>query len=146
MPKNTTHTSRALTLHHGLTLWAVATAALLSATTAWAADTAPGDASSRYERERAACTDGSSQQDRATCLKEAGAALVEARCGRLGAGRAPTDANATARCAALPAKDRSDCIARIQGAGTTSGSVKEGGIYRELVTKTPAALPAKPQD
>ena len=116
------------------------TAAMLSVATAFAADaTLAGDAQARYERERAACTDGSSQQDRATCLKEAGAARDESRGGRLGNGSTATDANATTRCNALPAKDRSDCIARINGAGTTSGSVRDGGIYRELVTKTPAS-------
>src|SRR5690606_16943646 len=61
------------------------TAAMLSVATAFAADaTLAGDAQARYERERAACTDGSSQQDRATCLKEAGAARDESRGGRLG--------------------------------------------------------------
>jgi hypothetical protein len=123
-----------------------AMAAMLSITTAFAADgTTAGDAGSRYSRERTACTDGTSQQDRATCLKEAGAALDEARRGRLEAGNMPSNANATARCNALPAKDRSDCVARINGAGTTSGSVREGGIYRELVTTTPAP-PAASQE
>lgn len=133
-------------LHHrpGLSPWALGTmAAVLSIATALAADvTFAGDEDGRYSRERAACTDGSSQQDRATCLKEAGAARDESRQGRLGVGAPVKDAHATARCDALPAKDRSDCIARIKGAGTTSGSVKEGGIYRELVTKTPAPPPS----
>jgi hypothetical protein len=126
--------------HQGLNFYVIgAMAALLSVATAFTVDaTAAGEAEARYARERAACTDGSSHQDRATCLKEAGAALGEARGGRLGTGATATETNATARCHALPAKDRSDCIARIQGAGTTSGSVKEGGIYRELVTRTPA--------
>jgi hypothetical protein len=123
-----------------------AMAAMLSIATAFAADgTTAGDAGSRYSRERAACTDGTSQQDRATCLKEAGAALDEARRGRLEASNMPSNANATARCNALPAKDRSDCVARINGAGTTSGSVREGGIYRELVTTTPVP-PAASQE
>lgn len=99
---------------------------------------------SRYSSERLACTSGGSQQDRATCLKEAGAARDEARHGRLGAGSVASESNATARCNALPAKDRDDCIARINGAGTTSGSVREGGIYRELVTTTPVPAVATP--
>ena len=135
------HAPRAQNPHRGLSLWAIgAMAAVLSVATAFAADlTSAGDTRARYNRERAACTDGSSQQDRATCLKEAGAARDESRQGRLGTGSTATDANATARCNALPAKDRSDCIARINGAGTTSGSVREGGVYRELVTRMPAA-------
>ena len=132
-------THQALNQRPGMNPWAIgAMAALLSVATAFAADvTSAGGAEGRYHRERAACTDGSSQQDRATCLKEAGAARDESRDGRLGAGATVSDANATARCKALPAKDRADCVARINGAGTTSGSVKEGGIYRELVTRNP---------
>lgn len=145
----TIHARRILSRQRGLGLCAAAAmVTMLGITPAFAADAPPaGDAGARYHRERAACTDGSSQQDRATCLKEAGAVLDEARRGRLAAGNTATDANATARCQALPAKDRSDCVARINGAGTTSGSVKDGGIYRELVTRTPAApatVPATP--
>ncbi len=134
------------TPHRGASLRAIGLmAAVLSAATAFAVESFAGDtAASTYERERAACLDGSSQQDRATCLKEAGAARDEARRGHLStsAKSGDTQINATARCNALPAKDRDDCIARIHGAGTTSGSVKEGGIYRELVTTTPAPAPS----
>lgn len=144
----THHATRTLHCGHRVSLRAIgAMAATLGIATAFAVDAAAGDAESRYQQERAACTDGSSQQDRATCLKEAGAARDEARGGRLGAGQAASEANATVRCNALPAKDRSDCVARIQGAGTTSGSVRDGGIYRELVTTTPASpvtAPAAP--
>ena len=42
------------------------------------------EAQARYQQDRAACISGQSQQDRATCLKEAGAALQEAKRGRLG--------------------------------------------------------------
>ena len=128
--------------HRGTSLRAIGlAAAVLSAATAFAVESFAGDtAASSYARERAACLDGSSQQDRATCLKEAGAARDEARRGHLGPSTKAdnTQINATARCNALPAKDKDDCIARVHGAGTTSGSVKEGGIYRELVTTTPA--------
>ena len=41
------------------------------------------DANARYQAERAVCQSGQSNQDRATCLKEAGAALHEAKMGRL---------------------------------------------------------------
>ena len=39
---------------------------------------APDAAQSRYQSERAVCLHGLSNQDKATCLKEAGAALAEA--------------------------------------------------------------------
>lgn len=81
-------------------------------------------------------------QDVATCAKEAGAAKAEARRGLLNNGDADYARNARARCDALPASDRQDCRARIDGQGTTRGSVKEGGIYRELITREVGVPPS----
>jgi hypothetical protein len=54
--------------------------------------------------------------------------------------------NALKRCEPLPEQDRKDCLARMQGQGTTSGSVAGGGIYRELVTReVVVAEPAQAQ-
>lgn len=92
---------------------------------------------SRYQQERATCLSGLATQDRETCLREAGAALQEARRGELGG--APTDygRNRLARCDVhTDAQDRAECVRRMTG-GTTSGSVEGGGIYRELVTREP---------
>lgn len=98
---------------------------------------ASAEARARYLRERAVCTSGQSQQDRATCLQEAGAALAEARRGGLDVGNPDTlRANQLKRCETLPTSDRQDCVARMQGSGTSSGSAATGGIYRELVTRT----------
>ena len=47
-------------------------------------------------------------------------------------------ANAVARCAALPAADRDACVARMQGQGEVTGSVAGGGLLRELVQMVPA--------
>ena len=52
--------------------------------------------------------------------------------------------NALKRCEPLSEPDRGDCVARMQGGGTTSGSVAGGGIYRELVTREPSVAPASP--
>ena len=94
------------------------------------------------------CKSGRSNQDLATCMREAGAALAEAKRGGLGDGTAPYAANQTLRCDPLPEDQRKDCIARMQGQGTTSGSVAGGGIYRELVTREvgapSAAVPVEP--
>jgi len=92
------------------------------------------EAQARYQRERAVCMSGQSNQDRATCLREAGAAFAEARHDGLDDGPTPYVRNALQRCEPLPDEDRRACVSRMQGQGTTSGSVAGGGIYRELVT------------
>lgn len=113
--------------------------ALLGGTAALAQ--APGTPA-RAQAERAVC-DGV-QQDRAACLREAGAAQQEAqRSGLTSAGPAGNDQNAMARCQMQPVADRADCEARLKGSATgtttTSGSVMGGGIVRETVTPIPAA-------
>ena len=101
-------------------------------------------ARARYAQEVALCKSGRSHQDRATCLQEAGAALAEAKRGALDKETADLAANRIQRCNPLPEDQRKDCIARMQGQGTTSGSVEGGGIYRELVTRETgtASVPA----
>jgi len=99
---------------------------------------APPDAQARYQQERAACLDGSSPQDRATCLREAAAALSEARQGNLSDGQGSLRRNRVERCNVLPDDQRIDCLARMRGEGTTEGSVSGGGILREKVTIVPA--------
>jgi hypothetical protein len=94
------------------------------------------EAQQRYRQERAACMSGASNQDRATCLKEAGAALQEARRGGLSDGDLAR--NRMARCAGLPAQDRDDCAMRMEGQGSTTGSAMQGGILRELERPVPA--------
>lgn len=108
-----------------------------------AATSAQADIQARYVAERAACVNGTSNQDRATCLKEAGAARDEARRGLLDDGDAKYKGNARVRCEALTGDDAADCRARMRGAGSTSGSAKAGGIFRETVTvETKPAEPA----
>ncbi|MEK6243986.1 MAG: hypothetical protein AABM33_05740 [Pseudomonadota bacterium] len=112
-----------------------ATGALLSATAALAADRGSrSDAQTVYQRDRAACISGQTSQDRATCLREAGAALQESRRGRLDDGQGRFEQNRMLRCDSQPAADRQDCVRRMNDEGFTSGSVEGGGIYRELVT------------
>lgn len=115
---------------------AVLALALACTPSAWSAGAkGESDATRRYKQERAHCMSGQSHQDRATCLREAGAALQEARRNRLETGgSAAFEANATARCNAQPATDRAACVQRITGAGSTQGSVEGGGLIREAVT------------
>jgi hypothetical protein len=114
-----------------------AVSAFLSVSPALGADASgPSDARMRYLGERAACENGQLHQDRATCLREAGAALEEARRGRLNDGQqAQYQQNALVRCNVLPPADRDACLARMQGQGVMRGSVAEGGIYRELIIR-----------
>ena len=110
-------------------------------------DKARTDAQQRFEQEHAACLSGNSPQVRPTCLREASAARAEARADTRKDGRGNTQTvdaaryagNQLRRCEALPADDRTACVARMQGQGTTTGSVAGGGIYRELVTRELAA-------
>ena len=111
-----------------------AASALLSATVAVAANRGQlSEAQNAYQRDRAACLSGQTHQDRATCLREAGAALQEARRGGLDDGQAEFERNRLLRCEKQPPEDRQACVRRMNGEGFTSGSVEGGGIYRELV-------------
>jgi len=113
----------------------VAGAALLGATAAIAADgVIVADAQSVYQKDRAACLNGATNQDQATCLKEAGAALQASKRGGLDDGQAQVEQNRLLRCDGQPPEDRQNCVRRMRGEGSTSGSVEAGGIYRELVT------------
>ena len=85
------------------------------------------------------CVDGTSNDDRATCMKEAGAAQAEARRGQLTTPGAASDQNALQRCDALPGDQRDACRLRIAGAGTTSGSVAGGGVIREVTVQEPTS-------
>ncbi len=121
-------------------------AALSLAFAAHAADAVSPQA--KYEQQRAACNAGKSNQDKATCLKEAGAALGEAKRGRLNDADADYRRNETERCKTLTGDEQRDCLARMKGSGSVSGSVGSGGILREKRTKEvvrPAeTIPAEP--
>lgn len=95
----------------------------------------------RYQRESAACTSIRSFDDRANCLSEASTRYVSTQPTPPGEQPDVLKRNAFLRCNPLPEAERKDCVARIQGQGTTSGSVAGGGIYRELVTREVGVAP-----
>jgi hypothetical protein len=97
-----------------------------------------GGTSSAIAQERQNCIDGKTNQDQATCLREAGAAKQESQRGNL---RDSGDygSNASKRCDTLPADQKADCERRSMGEGSVSGSVGSGGVVRELVTPVPAS-------
>ena len=101
-----------------------------------AQNTGMGSTRQSYQQDRAFCNSGQSSQDRATCLREAGAAAQERPRGNL---TESADANKFARCDYHKnPEDREYCIRRMNGEGTVSGSVDGGGVMREL------RVPAKP--
>jgi len=114
--------------------------AILLAATGFAASAQVPGSDQRMQGERAVC-DGV-QQDRAACLREAGAARDEAR--RNGLTAAPPtsyEQNALARCSLQTnPSDQADCEKRMRGTGSTAieGSVMGGGLIRETVTPIPA--------
>lgn len=118
------------TLQHATAL------AVFSFALAGAAAAAPSSAEATYRLDRAACLDGSSQQERSACLREAGAALAEARRGRLGTESAAVyAANAVLRCKAhTDPVARTACERMAAGEGSTTGSAASGGILRSLTT------------
>lgn len=100
------------------------------------------DASGNYQQELRTCQGDMPHEDRATCLREARNAQAEKRRGRLDNAGGDFTANALARCGAHTGDERGACEARIQGQGTTSGSVAGGGVLREIETTTVVPPPS----
>ena len=98
-----------------------------------------GQALAAHKDSVAKCRSGQTNQSRTDCLREADNALQTARLGGHDDAGASHASNRRLRCAPLPEDQRADCMARMSGAGTTSGSAATGGIIRELVTPVPAA-------
>ena len=120
----------------------VTAVACLSAVTV--ASAAASDAQRRYQRDSAMCMKLRTDLGRPDCLSEASTRLAGTMPSRADEAPEILARNALRRCAPLAEPDRSDCVARIQGLGTTSGSVAAGGIYRELVTRTVGEVPTTP--
>jgi hypothetical protein len=128
--------------HSRKSLFSFGAAALLAVTAA-TAQVATGttgiDASGSYQQEVNACLTGKTQQDQATCLREARNAQADKKRGVLDNAGAQFDANAKARCDVLTGEDKAACEARLMGYGSTTGSVAAGGVLREVET---VVLPA----
>lgn len=112
--------------------------AALLAVTAATAQVASGttgiDASGSYQQEVNACMTGKTQQDQATCLLEARNAQADKKRGVLDNSGAQFDSNAATRCNVLTGEEQAACQARVQGYGSTTGSVAAGGVLREVET------------
>lgn len=110
-------------------------AALVSSPAGAAGQAAAPAAEARYQRDLAACAAAGYVGDRQACRREAGAARGNRELAAIKADPAPYARNALKRCEPLPEADRADCMARMQGLGTTTGTPAAGGIYRELATR-----------
>jgi len=98
------------------------------------------EARQRTLEERARCMKIAADEARRTCLREAGAAQVEARRGTLVEPRENYESNRLMRCSYYrDPQERSYCERRMRGEGTVSGSIEEGAIVRELVVTVPAS-------
>ncbi|WP_459614471.1 hypothetical protein [Bordetella sp. 2513F-2] len=98
------------------------------------------DIDAQYRLDVQRCNSGQTDQDRTSCLREAGAARDEARRGRLmrGESDASRQQNALERCNRLPAGQREDCVTATTSPTKTYGSVGGGGVLRESVITVPA--------
>ncbi len=121
--------------HHSVVYFGVASLLAMTAATAQVATGTTGiDASGSYQAEVNACMTGKTQQDQATCLKEARNAQADKKRGLLDNAGARFDSNAAARCDVLAGEEKAACQARVLGYGSTSGSVAGGGLLREVET------------
>jgi len=93
----------------------------------------------QYQRDMAACKAGQTQESKATCEREAGAALQAARHNQLVSDSNNTyEADATRRCMNLPAGQRQDCMMLMNDPNAkVEGSVNGGGIIRETTITVP---------
>jgi len=122
---------------------AVACGPLLAATGG-----AHAEAKARYDREMAACRSGQTTQDRSACMDEARSAYAEARRGVLGDRMEIDTSAAMKRCEALEGDERTACVSRMNGQGTTSGSVGAGhpvageGLSSACAVRNPGRIAA----
>ncbi len=131
-----------------VSLVALGWAACLASPAMAATPREPTSPPARYQKEAGKCMALRQLDERATCLDAAFGRLLNAQPTPKEEHAGALQANALKRCEPLPEALRKDCVARMSGLGTQSGSVAEGGIYRELVTlevgPRPAPLPAEP--
>lgn len=99
------------------------------------------DPKARYQRESAACARIRSFDERANCRSEASTRFASTQPARAEEHPDILRSNALKRCEPLPEPERKDCVARMQGQGTARGSVADGAIYRELVTREVGGVP-----
>jgi hypothetical protein len=101
------------------------------------------DATGSTSSETNACMTGRTQQDQATCLREARNAAADKKAGKLDT-NGDLPANALDRCKVLTGTDRVACEARVLGYGGADGSVAGGGMIKEVEVITVPSDPNQP--
>ena len=121
----------------------------VTATAQIASGTTGIDATGNAQSEMAACNNGKTQQDRATCLTEVKNANEARRAGKVDNAGGQFQANAMQRCNILPSQEKIACEARVLGYGNPQGSVAGGGVITEIETVTvpnnPGPITIQPQ-
>jgi hypothetical protein len=112
-------------------------ALLLLGSAAAQAEGAPEARQRVYQQDRQLCLSGHSNQDQATCLREAGAARQQNTAAQTQPSAEEMAANAVRRCDVFGGDARQSCLARMQGQGSVTGSAAAGGILRELTEPAP---------
>ncbi|CAM5352453.1 hypothetical protein [Eoetvoesiella caeni] len=116
---------------------------LASASVLAAGGSAQANSSARaqYQQDMALCKSGqSTTESRATCEREAGAALQAAERGQLTAeSSSGYKQDATSRCMSLPEGQRQDCMTLMNNPqnARVQGSVGGGGVLRETTITVP---------
>ena len=108
--------------------------AMTAATAQVASGTTGIDNTGSARSEANACNNGTTQQDRQTCLREVRNANAEKRAGKLDNAGGQFAANAAQRCNVFTGEDKIACEVRVAGRGNTQGSVAGGGVIREVET------------
>lgn len=125
----------------------LALACLLPAIAMSSAHSEPtAQAQADYQKQKADCLNGQTGESKKTCLREAAAALNDAKTGRLDKNNGNFDQNALARCQAFKNADDRDLCERRQRQGVVSGSVAGGGDLRELTVTVPVDTTPQTQD
>lgn len=120
----------------GLALLVLSTS-MLGLSAQAASKQAPPSAPALYLHQRAQCATQRPVAERADCFSEARTAYAATQPSLPGDDADSLLHNKLIRCEPLRGADQRDCLARMRGEGTVSGSVASGGIYRELVTIVP---------
>ena len=112
----------------------VALLAMTAATAQVASGTTGIDATGNAQSEMAACNNGTTQQDRTTCMTEVKNANAAKRAGQVDNAGGSFSANALQRCNVMSGVDKVACEARVAGYGNPQGSVAGGGVITEVET------------